>query len=103
MEANANIRTTKLIGRLQGSFEGLVRFNITSNDSYYVVLNDVPEDMKDMKMLVASEKAFAIRNMEFFVLNCIQGACLFLFAFALFYYQKKINTEIAENHKKDHH
>ena len=59
-------------------------------------MNELPEEMKNAEIVIASEKRFAVRNIPFFMLNCFEGVCLFVFAFALFYYKKAIE----QNHPK---
>lgn len=94
MEHNAGIGTTKLMGHLPTNFTGLVQVNITSTSAFNGVSNGLPGELGDVTVILASTKAFANRNVSFCIANFFQSACLFLFAFIIFFYNKLIDREV---------
>ena len=94
MEANAELTTFKLIGRIGTSFEGLVDISI-------VLPEGLPGSIGEVSISLESVEGFGHRNLTLSVACFVQGVVLFLFALANCVYGRVIDHELEESKKPE--
>lgn len=57
----------------------------------------MPTGLGEVSVILASNKAFGNKNLSFCLVNFFQSCCLFMFSFAIFFYNKLIDREVEES------